>query len=138
MQREILEKYPAGTFEVYAVWFNMLQSDARSKWPRGLLSDPRVVEYWDDKKAVGTFFAAHSEYEKYPGEVLWDAYILFGPEARWAESPSHRVSWGFTIVQTRNQLKADLLRLIGAPPPPGIGPAGSSIDAHMRSGGSHD
>lgn len=111
MQREILEKNPNAKLKVYAVWFNMLASDARSRWPQGLFSDPRVAEYWDDKKVLGTWYAGHPDYQDYPGQVLWDAYLLYGPGARWEDKPSDRVGWGFTIVRTREQMRKDLLGL---------------------------
>ena len=75
MQREILEKNPNAKLKVYAVWFNMLASDDRSRWPQDLFSDPRVVEYWDDRQVLGTWYAGHPDYEDYPGPVLWDAYL---------------------------------------------------------------
>ena len=109
--QELLQKDGTARLKVYAVWFNMFPGDDRSRWPEGLLSDRRVVEDWDEKKVLGTWFASHRDYHDYPGPVLWDAYLLFAAGSRWEDKPSERVGWGFTILQTREQLKKDLLGL---------------------------
>jgi hypothetical protein len=106
--QELLQKDATAMLKVYAVWFNMFPGDDRSRWPEGLLSDRRVVEYWDEKKVLGTWFANHPDYDDYPRPVLWDAYLLFGAGSRWEGQPSDRVGWGFTILQTREQLEKDL------------------------------
>ena len=35
---------------------------------------------------------------------LIDAYLLYGPQARWDEQPPGLVSWGSTILSTRDSL----------------------------------
>lgn len=110
-QKEILDKHPGEKLRVYAIWFNMLPSDDRSRWPEGLFHDPRVVEYWDEQLIVGAWFGRHPDYLD-GNEVLWDSYLLYGPESRWTDRPSHRVSWGYTIVRTRKQLQRDLESLL--------------------------
>jgi hypothetical protein len=115
--QELLQKDATTRLKVYAVWFNMFPGDDRSRWPEGLLADRRVVEYWDEKRVLGTWFANHPDYDDYPGPVLWDAYLLFGAGSHWEGKPSDRVGWGFTILQTREQLEKDLLGLKAVPSP---------------------
>ena len=81
VQEEILTKHPSSRFRVYAVWFNMLEGDDRSKWPSGLFSDPRVVEFWDGKKILGRWFGHYHDYLN-ENEVVWDTYLLYGPGSR--------------------------------------------------------
>ena len=99
--------------KVYAVWYNMLASDAESKWPPKPLVDPRVTHYWDAEKLVGTWYGENVTVKE-PDHVEWDMYFLYGEEAHWGESgPSHEISRGRTIVDSRNQLKADVLESVG-------------------------
>jgi hypothetical protein len=106
-----LAKHPSAKLRVYAVWFNMYPGDARAKWPSGLLTDPRVVHFWDEQKIVGTWYGQHPDYLN-SDKVFWDAFILYGPEAQWEDSPSHRVSMGRTIVSKREELRKSLLPLL--------------------------
>jgi len=43
---------------------------------------------------------------------MWDAYYLYRRGDRWSESPPLPVSWGYPIMVTREQLVADVDRLI--------------------------
>lgn len=122
VQKEILAASPNANVRVYAVWFNMLPRDSRGEFPTDLLTDPRVTQFWDDHHLVGTAFAPLADWHK---GVLWDAYFLYGPEARWpvaaatpppqgenssasgANDLPHPLSWGRTIFSSRDQLKRD-------------------------------
>jgi hypothetical protein len=112
VQKELLERHPSAALKVYAVWFNMVGGDERSRWQRDLLTDSRVAHFWDEKKVIGRWYAKHLEY-KGSGGVLWDAWALYGPEARWDQGPSHRVDWGRTIVGTRDKLRQQFEGLLG-------------------------
>jgi hypothetical protein len=109
VQQELLEKNPSADIKVYAVWFNMLPSDSRSRWEEELLTDQRVIHLWDEGKILGRFHASRLDY---PGEVMWDAYLLYGSGASWKSDPPPVISWGYTIVRTRERLQRDLLALL--------------------------
>lgn len=111
VQNELLAKHPAATLQVYAIWFKMFPGDARSQWPSSLLTDSRVRHFWDEQKTVGTWYGKHPAY-LHSDKVLWDAFILYGAEARWTDSPSHRLSMGWTIVNKREELRQSLLPLL--------------------------
>lgn len=102
---------PSAKLSVYASWFNMFPGDARSKWPQSLLTDPRVVHFWDDRKIVGTWYGKHQDYLN-SDEALWDAFILYGAESRWGNDPSHRLAMGWTILSKREHLREKLLPLL--------------------------
>lgn len=114
--------HPEANIRVYAVSFRMLASDrlARSAMePDDLLSDSRVVHFWDEEKAVGRWYEENVTNLGKPGEerVEWDAYFLYGPETTWDERPPSHVSWGRTIVGTRERLQkdsSDLLASLGS------------------------
>ena len=121
MQNELLAKYPKANVRAYAVWFNMFPGDARSKWPPNLLTDARVIHRWDEPKAVGLWYAPHTASihgELAPGSqwrdgaILWDAYLLYGPDAKWTDAPTPGlIHWGRTIAAGRDTLKDDFAKL---------------------------
>ena len=95
----------------------MLPSDylARSMMePDDLLSDPRVIHFWDEEKMVGRWFEQNVTRLGEPGDerVEWDAYFLYGPGETWDEEPPHHASWGRTIVDSREQLRTDLSEML--------------------------
>ena len=122
VQTELLQKYPRANLRVYAVWFSMMPADSRAKWSANPLADSRVVHRWDEPKALGTWFAPRTNAIKThlapgaawgDGEILWDAYLLYGADARWDEAPTSLIHWGRTIVAGRDTLKADFEKLFG-------------------------
>jgi hypothetical protein len=80
------------------------------------------VHLWDEPKAVGTWYAqgldkirsrvapAASGLEK-PVPVLWDAYLLYSPDAKWSGYPVGLFRWGRTIVNTRETLREEVARI---------------------------
>ena len=109
MQKKILEKNPKLDVAVYAVWFNMIPTDARSEWPTDRLADSRVTHFWDAQKVAGRWYASHVTR---PGSdrVEWDAFFLYGRPARWPDpaedAPSHMITWGRTIIGSHEKLQA--------------------------------
>lgn len=89
----------------------MLGADARQKWEDDLMTDPRVTQWWDEEKEAGRFFAGQEQFMF--GSVAYDIYYLYGQEAQWDVKPSPLVSSGYTVMAKREQLKADVLRLLG-------------------------
>jgi hypothetical protein len=92
---------------VYTVWFNMLYSDSRDRWDGDGLTDPRVVHFWDEQKAVGNWFSANVTHR--PG-TTWDFYALYGPDATSLASPA---SAGGTIIARSGALQASIAPLLG-------------------------
>ena len=102
---------------MYAVWFNMFPGDSRNYWPADLLTDRRVVHLWDEERSVGQLYfqLLPQIWEKRavgtvpPQDLtLWDAYLLYGPDARWLDKPPDVISWGSTILLTLDRLNRDL------------------------------
>ncbi len=111
MQTEILEENLNADIEIYAIWFNMLPADDRSRWDPTLLTDPRADHYWDEDREVGRWYADRGEFGH--GSIAWDLYYLYGPEAKWEEGPAPLLRSGYTIFGDREQLKAEILKLWG-------------------------
>jgi hypothetical protein len=103
---------------VFVVWFRMYPGDEESRWPHDILLDRRAVQAWDEPKAAGRWFMSHlSDLRPSRGgdggfpqrdDALWDSYLLFDREATWNTTPSGIVSWGFTVMRTRQKLAEDL------------------------------
>ena len=125
MQTQLLDKYREANLRVYAVWFSMMPADSRAKWPPTLLTDSRVVHRWDEPKTIGRWFAPQTQAMRpqrsdgsawSDGDVLWDAYLLYGPDAKWNDTPTGLIHWGRTIVAGRDSLRQDFDRLFGSTP----------------------
>ena len=107
-QKQILEKHPGLDLAVYAVWYNMVASDARKRWPEGLLDDPRVTHLWDEERVVGRWFATKPALGDcgLGGQIAGDAYYLFPKDARWGDAPAPLITSGCPIVRERERLEA--------------------------------
>ena len=53
IEKEVLAKYPDEEIVVYAVWFNMVRTDRKSRWKPELMDDDRVTHYWDEGRKLG-------------------------------------------------------------------------------------
>jgi hypothetical protein len=100
----LLAKQPSAKLKVYAVWFNMMSSDQRSQWPSNLITDRRVTHFWDERKLLGKWYSTSKEFSKGPGDVVWDAFFVYGSDSRWTDQPSGLIGWGSTIISHKNQL----------------------------------
>lgn len=107
VQKEVLAKDPTTELRVYVIWFNMYLGDKRSRWNPKRISDPRVVHYWDQDKIVGKWLVER-EVVDYPDEILWDAFLLFGPRAVWQETPHPLSAWGMPVYPNRLRLRKEL------------------------------
>ena len=54
-----------------------------------LIDDSRVTQYWDPTMAAGRAF----EHLLGTSGPAWDVWMLFGPDARWGESPPEPDWW---------------------------------------------
>ncbi|MBA3450181.1 MAG: hypothetical protein H0T18_03090 [Chloroflexia bacterium] len=77
----------------------MLPTDDRDEWDSQLLADPRVTHLWDANRTLGRWLADEQNIDLgETGEIVWDAFLLFGPEATWERAPSQPLAWGAPIV----------------------------------------
>lgn len=123
MQENILTKHKGADLSVYAIWFNMYPSDKRERWPADILTDSRVVHYWDEPKNVGKWYGARlpemqtsvaPDSVENEGPILWDVYLVYGPESRWDDAPTGLRRWGRTILKTRESLRQSVGDLVSA------------------------
>ncbi len=99
--------------KVYAIWFDVLSGDDRSKWDSSLLNDARVTELWDADGELGNWFPQQDEYsDNVRGPLAWDIFFLYGGDATWEDVPQPLVESGSTIIASRGKLKESILPLI--------------------------
>ena len=105
---------------VYAIWFNMYPGDSRQRWPDTLLTDQRVRHYWDQGRTIGQLYLQllpaiwpkRSPDVVVPeADALWDAYMLYRPDAQWGEQHPDVVAWGYPILRTAETLVQELERI---------------------------
>ena len=93
----------------------MLGGDSRSRWDDGLLPDKRDVHFWDGQLVAGSWFGQHLD-EMGAGEqtdgVFWDAFLVFGENARWRAVPADLISSGATVIGESDELQDTLVPLL--------------------------
>ena len=114
MQDDILAKYPDREVAVSVVWFNMVRTDARDRWPRDEIVDRRARHFWDVGKVVGTALAGRDELADWR-PVAWAVWLLYPAGTMWDVTAPVPAARGRTIIKTR----AALDNAIGALP---VGP----------------
>jgi hypothetical protein len=87
-----------------------------------VIDDPRVGHFWDEQKVVGRWFAEQARWED--GDVMWDVYFLYGPEAQWGENPGEPLAHGGTIEDEASQLVRHVDTLLGESQ--SVGPIGAN------------
>ena len=121
MQEEILAKQKDADLAVYAIWFNMYPTDARERWPAEVLTDSRVIHYWDEQKNAGRWYGERlrdiesqmaSNSAENEGPILWDVYLVYGPEGRWDATPAGLRRWGRTILKTQDEFRRSVAALV--------------------------
>ncbi len=110
MQDDALGKLPDRRVAVFVVWFNMVRTDERGRWPRDEIVDPRAMHFWDARKTVGTALAAREELKAWR-PVAWDVWALYPVGAQWDAAVPAPASSGRTIIRTRKELAAAIAAL---------------------------
>ncbi len=109
MQRDILEQYPNAGVKVYAVWLPVLGGDSRRGWDAEVMTDPRATHLYDAQRLVGSWFAQNVTLQD---GFVWDAYLLYGPDATWSDVPTGLISSGGTIIDKGPELRDKLAPLL--------------------------
>jgi hypothetical protein len=108
VRSNVLAADPAAPLKVYVVWFDMLPGDDRSRLDTKVLSDPRVTNYWDAQKVVGNWYSHQVTHRR---GTTWDAFFLYGPQARWTGAPGPVITSGGPVIGARDKLAAGLEQL---------------------------
>jgi hypothetical protein len=86
VQRHVVKQVPDERFRIYVVWGPMLEKEKEEDAKKATvhLPDPRVTHFWTPEHGVAEAFEAPLGLDKVRA---WDTYMLFGPQARWGETP---------------------------------------------------
>jgi len=95
VQERILERYPEADLRVYVVWLPVMPLDSRFE-VADVMVDDRATHYWDNEQLVSDDLAAAFGS---PGQLVWDAFFAFGPDAVWAERPPDPIATGAPVVE---------------------------------------
>ena len=68
-----------------------------------------MLHFWDAERFAGPWFAKTVTGK--PG-YMWDAYVLYGPNATWDAAPGPLIDFDGTIIDTGPQLREKLGPLI--------------------------
>jgi hypothetical protein len=110
VQREILGGTESQGSNVYAVWLPFLGgSEQAANLSQGVLSDPRVIHFWDESALTSDWFAKNIDHTSFPA---WDEYYLFGPGAGWGRIPQPLLSSGGSIIGRSSALDAAIEPLL--------------------------
>jgi len=73
------------------------------------MPDQRVRHYWDVDRTAGRWFAK-AVYGEHG--YMWDAYLLYGPDATWNQTPQPLLGSGGTIIDKGSELRDKLAPLL--------------------------
>jgi hypothetical protein len=110
VQEEILERNPDADLRVYVVWLPVLATDERFE-VADLLVDPRATHFWDGGRLVSDALAGVAGV---PADgLLWDAFLVFAPDAAWESAPPEPVARGAPVVSEVQRLERALEPYLG-------------------------
>jgi hypothetical protein len=67
------------------------------------------MHFWDDKKIIGRWFDEHPYAQEADSGIVWDAYYLCGPDAKWEAKPGPLLSGGGTARNKFVEIQENLL-----------------------------
>ncbi len=109
MQEEVLERYPDADLRVYVVWLPVLPLDERFA-VADVMVDARASHFWDNDQLVSDDLAQAFGSE---GQLIWDAFFAFGPDAEWDERPPVPLATGAPVVEELETLETALQPYLG-------------------------
>ena len=105
MQTQVLRQYPDADLRVYVVWLPVMPLDARFD-VADVMVDERATHFWDNERLVSD---ALGDAYGTPGQLVWDAFFVFNPDATWADRPPQPLGRRSPVVEYMATLKS-LLR----------------------------
>ena len=108
VRENVLEAYADDEITVYAVWFNMILGDRKSRWNPDLIDDERVTHYWDKDRVLGKWIATNIDDCEHLGPIDWDSYYLFDEDGHWDESFEELKACGTPIFRNTENLATAL------------------------------
>jgi hypothetical protein len=113
VRENVLDRDPDPTLRLFVVWMPMLPTDARDEIDAERLSGPRIRQFWDGERILGTHLAELDIGGLGYSGIVWDAFFVFGSDARWDERPSALVASGAPVIAETEKLESALAALRG-------------------------
>jgi hypothetical protein len=104
-QDEFLPQHPDPALRIYVVWVMPLGMESTPD----VLADPRVRHFRDQEKIAGKWFANFNGRDG----VIWDVYYVFGPDARWDNTPVPAVLSGSLVINDTEAIIAAVESVLG-------------------------
>lgn len=116
IEEKILAKYPDEEIVVYAVWFNMIPTDHKSRWKPELIDDKRVTHFWDEGHELGRWISENVDACHHLGPIDWDSYYLFDKDVEWKEELGPIEACGSAILRMKKPLIESMDEMFGDEP----------------------
>jgi hypothetical protein len=88
-QRYVLDKIADDRLRVYVVWgsYKERETEADARFAAPFIPDPRATHFWTETPAPGNLFNEPLKPLGLGPQSAWDSFLVYAPDARWAESP---------------------------------------------------
>jgi len=113
VQKEALAEVDSDNLKIYVVWINRYPRDSRAAAEEAmtLVPDKRAQHFWDGSGAIGK---QYGQVVQLPGgkKFAWDVYFVFGPNAKWGDTPPTPAYWMHQLggPETGNLLDGEKFR----------------------------
>lgn len=125
MRKEILDRNPGLDIAVTSVWLPVLKTDDKVGADENvsILAESRVRQYYDPDGRTGRWFHQHvvvpdariATKPLFCHGIAWDAFFLYGPQAKWDDAPETALAAGGPIVKESTILRDAVEHLTGQP-----------------------
>jgi len=117
----MLRELPGAPIRVLVVWEPVLATDVAAPFGRvlALMSDPRVVQYWDSDRIVSADLVRSANadpvrygmVERLPSDfIAWDVVAVFEPGELWETDVPVPKYYGGPVVQSIDDTRAAIVR----------------------------
>ena len=112
VRQHILDAHRNASLRVVVVWEPMYPGDTRADAVDDrVFADPRVTSFWDPHEISGRWLGRRAA-DAAQGAIVWDAFLAFGPAARWSDPPRRVVAAGAPIIGGVDKLQRDFVPLL--------------------------
>ena len=107
----MLEQIDSERLTIHAVWMPVLGADNAEAAIKAepLLSDARVVHYWDGDQALGKLYGKALTLPR-GRQLAWDIYFVYAPGVEWGEELPQPTDWMHQLGDDPRRLDGDKLR----------------------------
>ncbi len=105
IQKSFQAQYQYAELFIYVIWQPVFPSDHSQKSKVLNTSKQNLIEFWDEQKIIGQWFA--QQVVGFTG-LIWDMFFLYEPTAHWSETPCHLITSAGNLAQHHISLEQTL------------------------------